>query len=295
MSDARLVVLSGMSGSGKSSALRCFEDLGYYCVDNLPPPLIPTFVELCQRATPRRMQVALVVDARTRDFLEQFAPVWGEARVRHPHAKLLFFDAEDSVLLQRFSETRRPHPLAPTGAVREGIQAERRLLAELRGGADDVIDTSTFNVRTLRDFLLARFRPGPEPGLNVSVASFGFRNGLLENADLVFDVRFLPNPHYDPELRPQSGLDNAVREFVESRPETREFLDLLERLLRFLLPQYAEEGKTYLTLAFGCTGGRHRSVVIAEEVATRLRALRFPTSVTHADLDGPASVRSGAR
>ncbi len=285
MNDTRLVVLSGMSGSGKSSALQCFEDLGYYCIDNLPPPLIPTLVTLCQRATPRMRHVALVVDARTRDFLEQFIPVWSEVAERLPRAKLLFFDADDSTLVKRFSETRRPHPLAPRGSVHEGIAAERDLLADLRARADDVIDTTTFNVRTLREFLLARFRPGSQPGLNVAIASFGFRNGLPDNADLVLDVRFLPNPHYEPELRPKTGLDKAVREFVELRAETREFLDLVERLLSFLLPQYAEEGKTYLTLAFGCTGGRHRSVVIAEQVASRLRALRYPTTVTHADLD----------
>ena len=295
MKGDRLLVISGMSGSGKSSALRCLEDLGYYCVDNLPPQLIPTVLELCTRATPRMQSVALVVDARTRNFLEQFTQIWSEIGASGLDASLVFLDAEDGVLRQRFSETRRPHPLAPEGSVGEGIAAERELLRPLRELADDLVDTGSFNVRSLREFLLERFRQGPRRALNVAVTSFGYRNGLIDNADLVFDVRFLPNPHYDPVLRPQTGLDTAVREFVESRSETRTFLDHLDGLLEFLLPQYAEEGKSYLTIAFGCTGGRHRSVALAEIVAARLEALGYPVGITHVDLNGDNASRAASR
>lgn len=285
---ARLVVISGMSGAGKSSALKCFEDLGYYCVDNLPPTLIPTVLDLCRRATPRVRRVALAIDARTRDFLEQFVPVWSEIRQLEPTARLLYFDAEDPVLVQRFSETRRPHPLAPRGTVEQGIQAERELLGPVQTLADHVVDTSTFNVRELRDFLLDRFRRGPRK-LNISVTSFGFSRGIPDNADLVLDVRFLPNPHYDADLRPQTGLDTPVRSFVESRPETQEFLARVDALLQFLLPRYVQEGKSYLTVAFGCTGGRHRSVAIAEMVGDSLRRQGYPLSVVHAHLPAEAS------
>lgn len=295
MNRSQLVVISGLSGSGKSSALKCFEDLGYYCVDNLPPPLIPTFVDLCHRAGPRLKLVALVVDARTREFLEQFVPIWNQIKGSSTRARLLFFDADDNVLMQRFSETRRPHPLAPRGALDEGIAAERKLLEPVREAADDLVDTSTFSVRTLREMLSRRFGPGGGEGLNIAVASFAYRNGILDNADLVFDVRFLPNPHYVTELRPRTGLDKPVREFVESRTETREFLQHLERLLRFLIPQYAREGKTYLTLAFGCTGGRHRSVAIASMVAERLRELGYDATETHVDLEDAPSKRRATR
>lgn len=295
MSADRLLMVTGMSGAGKSSALRSLEDLGYYCVDNLPPQLIPTVLELCARTTPRMQSVALAVDARTRNFLQQFTEVWPEVVAGNRDARLLFLDAEDGVLRQRFSETRRPHPLAGDGGIAEGIRAERALLQPLRELADDVLDTSSFNVRSLREFLLDRFRQGPQRGLNIAVTSFGYRNGLIDNADLVFDVRFLPNPHYDPVLRPQTGLDTAVREFIESRPETQTFLEHIDGLLRFLLPQYAEEGKSYLTIAFGCTGGRHRSVALAEIVSERLESLGYPIGVTHVDLGGEKASRASGR
>lgn len=295
MSGDRLLIVTGMSGAGKSSALRSLEDLGYYCVDNLPPQLIPTVLELCSRSNPRMRMVALAVDARTRNFLQQFTENWEQISTAGFDASLLFLDAEDSVLRQRFSETRRPHPLAGGGTIADGIRAERELLQPLRDLAGEVLDTSSFNVRSLREYLLERFRQGPRQGLSVVVTSFGYRNGLIDNADLVFDVRFLPNPHYDPVLRPQSGLDTPVREFIESRPETQTFLEHIDRLLRFLLPQYAEEGKSYLTIAFGCTGGRHRSVALAEIVAERLQALGYPTGVTHADLGGETASRVAGR
>lgn len=295
MSPPRLLVLSGMSGSGKSSALRSLEDLSFYCVDNLPPPLIPTFLDLCERAVPPVSQIAVAVDVRARDFLERFEPLWESIRARLPESRLVFVDAEDAVLVQRFSETRRPHPLTPRGSVTDGISVERGLLSPLRELADDVIDTSHFTVHELRSFLQERFGGVGRAGLNISVASFGYRNGILDNADLVFDVRFVPNPHYDPKLRPLTGLDVPVREFVEQRQEVGEFLERLDEMLRFLLPQYDAEGKAYLTIALGCTGGRHRSVAIAEMLAERLREQGHQIRVTHADLGGPQSRRPGLR
>ncbi len=294
MSGRRVLIVTGMSGAGKTSALRAFEDIGYYCVDNLPPPLMESCVDLCHRAASSLPRLALAIDARTGVFLEQFGPAWAALKERSPRSVLLFFDAPDSVLVQRFSETRRPHPLAPTGSVGAGIEDERRVLLPLRGLADAVIDTGEFNVRSLREFLLKRFAADDAPSLNIAVTSFAYRNGVLPNADLVFDVRFLPNPHYDAELRPLTGLDDPVRSFVEGSTSTAEFLQHLERLLSFLLPRYGEEGKTYLTLAFGCTGGRHRSVAIAGMVAEQLRDRGYPTTLSHADL-GKVSVRTAAR
>ncbi len=294
MNGGRILVVSGMSGAGKTSALRALEDIGYYCVDNLPPPLMETCVDLCHRATPSLPQLALAIDARTGEFLDQFGPAWADLKARSPRSLLLFFDAPDGILVQRFSETRRPHPLDPKGSVADGIQTERCVLLPLRDLADVVIDTGEFNVRSLREFLLKRFADDDAPALNIVVTSFAYRNGVLPNADLVFDVRFLPNPHYDPALRPLTGLDSTVRRFVESSPSTAEFLGHLERLLSFLLPRYGEEGKTYLTLAFGCTGGRHRSVAVASMVAASLRDRGHPTTLTHADI-GDAPARRAAR
>ncbi len=194
MSSSRILIVSGMSGAGKTSALRAFEDIGYYCVDNLPPPLMQTCVDLCHRATPSLARLALAIDARTGEFLDQFGPAWADLKGRAAGSLLLFFDAPDSTLVHRFSETRRPHPLAPRGSVEEGIQAERQVLLPLRDLADTVIDTGEFNVRSLRQFLLKRFADGDAAALNIAVTSFAYRNGVLPNADLVFDVRFLPNP-----------------------------------------------------------------------------------------------------
>lgn len=280
-----LVVISGMSGAGKSSALRAFEDLGYYCVDNLPPQLMDTFVDLCARSGPELSRAALAVDARTATFLDDFAAAWDTIRAARTDARLLFFDADDRVLAQRFSETRRPHPVESADGVAGSIRGERELLTPLRDLSDEVIDTTEFNVRTLRDSLLSKFGTDSGLGLNVTVASFGFRRGVPDNVDLVFDVRFLPNPHYDPELRPQTGLDPAVREFVETRPATREFVEHLKGMLEFLVPQYVAEGKTYLTLAFGCTGGRHRSVAMACMVSQILAEQGVTTTVRHIDLE----------
>ena len=283
--NSRIVVISGMSGAGKSSALRAFEDIGYYCVDNLPPPLMNTFVGLCQRAGSGLERTALAIDARTGGFLDDFAAAWQSLREREPGARLLFFDADDPSLVQRFSETRRPHPVASAHGVIDSIRAERDLLAPMRELADDVIDTTGYNVRTLREFLLGHFGQQESQPLSITLTSFGFRGGVPQNADLVFDVRFLPNPYYDAQLRWQSGLDTPVREFVESQPATKQFLDHVEGLLAFLLPEYADEGKTYLTVAFGCTGGRHRSVAMACMVNEMLSRRGYSATVRHTDLE----------
>ncbi len=290
MSD-RVLVISGMSGAGKSSALRVFEDLGYYCVDNLPPPLMATFLELTERGGATFDRVALAVDARTGGFLDDFGAAWARLREHEPASRLLFFDADDATLMQRFSETRRPHPVATGQAVDRSIAAERELMAPIREHADDVIDTTEYNVWTLRQFLVSGFGSDADRGMRIALTSFGFRRGVPPNADLVFDVRFLPNPHYEAELRPQSGLDSPVREFVESQPATQTFLEHVDGMLRFLLPQYAAEGKTYLTVAFGCTGGRHRSVAMACMVDELLRQQGYATTVAHTDLGGDREAR----
>ena len=283
-----LLVVSGLSGAGKSAALACLEDLGYYCVDNLPPPLVETLVDLFDRAVPSLQSTALVVDVRSRAFLFQFAELFTSMRKRRGAVQLIVLDADDSVLQQRYSETRRPHPLVgnEVQGVAEGIRKERERLAPIRLLADRVIDTSHFTERDLRDFLTAQLGGDSGAGLNISVMSFGYRRGLPSNADLVFDVRFLPNPHYIPELRDLTGMDNAVAEFVESQRDAGNFLRLLQEMLGFLIPKYGEEGKTYLTLAFGCTGGQHRSVAISCRVARLLEGLGYRVSLIHRDLPG---------
>jgi UPF0042 nucleotide-binding protein len=282
-STTRLIVLSGLAGAGKSAALHGLEDLGYYCVDNLPPALIPTFADLCDRSGSVE-RAALVVDARTHGVLEEFAAVFETLREREGAVELVFLDADDEVLLQRFSETRRPHPMAGAGDVIAGIRRERELLQPIRELATKVVDTSEFTPHELRDFVFQSYGGGGTTHASIRVVSFAFRAGLPKNADMVFDVRFLPNPNYVTELKPLTGMDNSVRQYVESRPETREFLDHVEKLLAFLVPRLGGEGRAYLTLAFGCTGGRHRSVAVASRVADDLRDMGYEVSISHRDL-----------
>lgn len=276
-------MLSGLAGAGKSAALHGLEDLGYYCVDNLPPALMQTFVDLCDRSGSVE-RAALVVDARTHGVLEEFAAVHAALQSRGGAVDVVFLDADDAVLQQRFSETRRPHPMAVGGDVAAGIRRERELLAPLRELATQVIDTSEFTPHDLRDFIFKSFGGAGSELAAIRVLSFAFRAGLPKNADLVFDVRFLPNPNYVPDLKQLTGMDKAVKQYVESRPETREFLNHIEGLLRFLVPRLAGEGRAYLTLAFGCTGGRHRSVAVASRVAEELREMGYEVSVSHRDL-----------
>ena len=284
----QLVILTGLSGSGKGSVLNTFEDLGFYCVDNLPVALIPMFSELYGEGRGEIERAALLVDAREGEQIEKLPGYYRTLAGRHP-TTLVFIEASDQALLRRFSETRRPHPLGHGLSVAEGIREERRRMAPIRRLADVIIDTTRFNVHELRQFIIERFhKPGRRP-LLVSVVSFGFRYGIPSDADLVFDVRFLPNPHFIPRLRPFSGRDKRVARYIRSFPQTREFLRRTEGLLRYLIPHYIGEGKSYLTVAVGCTGGRHRSVAMAEAIARDLQHHAYSAKIVHRDLAKSAS------
>lgn len=283
--DARqLVILTGLSGSGKGSVLNTFEDLGFYCVDNLPVGLISTFSELYVEGGSEVERAALLVDAREGEQIEKLPGIYRKLASEHP-ATLVFVEASDEALLRRFSETRRPHPLSQDHSIAEGIRLERRRMAPIRRLADVVIDTTKFNVHELRQFIIDRFQnPGRRP-LLVSVVSFGFRYGIPPDADLVFDVRFLPNPHFIPRLRKFSGKDPRVARYIRSFSQTGEFLRRIESLLLYLIPHYISEGKSYLTVALGCTGGRHRSVALAEVIRRDLKHKRYSAKVVHRDID----------
>jgi RNase adapter protein RapZ len=282
---AELVIITGMSGSGKASVLKAFEDLGYYCVDNLPVQLIPQFAELAVQSSEIRL-TALVVDVREGSKLENLPGILKFVRRMIP-TKVVFLEASDEVLLRRFSETRRPHPLGADSSVRTALKEERRHLSAIRRLADFVIDTSKFNVHELRAHVKQRFdEQSEEKSILISCVSFGFRQGVPEDADLVFDVRFLPNPHFVPEFRPLTGRDHRVAKYIRSFPQTREFISRISDLLIYLIPHYIHEGKSYLTIAFGCTGGQHRSVMIAEEVGKKLRKSDYRVKVVHRDSPG---------
>jgi UPF0042 nucleotide-binding protein len=277
-----LVIITGMSGSGKASVLKAFEDLGYYCVDNLPVELIPRFAELVGQSSEIR-RTALVVDVREGTQLEGLPAIVNSVKRMLP-TKVIFLEAAESILLRRFSETRRPHPLGTHAPVKSSLAAERRHLQYIRAMADLVIDTSRFNVHELRAYITERFHKR-ESGKNilVSCVSFGFKHGVPDDADLLFDVRFLPNPHFVPEFRPLTGLDPKVAKYIRSFPQSREFIQRISELLVYLLPHYIREGKSYLTISFGCTGGQHRSVMIAEDVGKRLRKAGYRVKVVHRD------------
>ncbi len=279
----RLVIITGMSGSGKASVLKAFEDLGYYCVDNMPVELIPRLAELVSASEEPR-NAALVVDIREGERLEKL-PAIVRALQQVYNATLVYLEASDDVLLRRYSETRRPHPLGTANSVQQSLTNERRRLAPIRKMAQVVIDTSKFNVHELRAHIHEAFKAeAPKPAtILVSTVSFGFKHGVPDDADLMFDVRFLPNPHFVPELRPFTGKHPKVAKYIRSFPQTQEFIDRISELLIYLLPHYIEEGKSYLTIAFGCTGGQHRSVMIAEEVSKRLAKSGFRVKVEHRD------------
>jgi UPF0042 nucleotide-binding protein len=280
----RVVVITGLSGSGKTHVLRALEDAGWFCVDNLPVALIPSFVDLALRS--RELErAALVVDLRGPGFLERFPDVYRRLRARGVSVGLLFLEAEENVLLQRFRETRRPHPLAANEPLAEGLREEREALRPIRKLADHILDTSRYTVHQLRYHVQDRYgaRPEGDRRLVVSVLSFGYKYGLPPEADLVFDVRFLPNPNFVPALKRLTGSDARVVRFLRRQRDTKHFLRKLEDLLGFLLPRYVEEGKSYLTIAVGCTGGRHRSVMIANEIARRLVLPSLAGSTQHRD------------
>lgn len=277
-----LVVITGMSGSGKASVLKAFEDLGFYCVDNLPVALIPRFADLVG-AGAEIERTALVVDVREGSQLEALPAIIRSVRQILP-TKVIFLEADDSVLLRRYSETRRPHPLGKDSPVRTSLAAERKHLRHIRAIADLVIDTSRFNVHELRAYITQRFQKRQsDRSILVSCVSFGFKHGVPEDADLMFDVRFLPNPHFVPQFRALTGRDPKVVRYIRSFPQTREFIGRISKLLVYLLPHYVKEGKSYLTIAFGCTGGQHRSVMIAEEVAKLLHKGGYRVKVVHRD------------
>jgi len=279
----QLVIVTGISGAGKASALKAFEDLGFHCVDNLPLELLPDFAMLVSKS-PEVERAAIVVDVREGTTLDRLPDILKSIR-RLLHTRVVFLDAQDAVLVRRYSETRRPHPLGRSETVSRSIVEERQVLDPIRNVADTLIDTSNFNVHELRADILARFgHEGETRRLLVSCLSFGFKNGVPLDADMVFDVRFLPNPHFVPEFRKKTGLDPKVAAYVRGFPQTNEFLDRVTKLMLYLLPHYIEEGKSYLTVAFGCTGGQHRSVMMAEEVEARLEKAGYQVKALHRDI-----------
>jgi UPF0042 nucleotide-binding protein len=283
---SELVIITGLSGSGKASVLKVMEDLGYYAVDNLPVELIPKFADLI-RESRNIGRAALVVDIRERAGLKRFPPVYKSIR-QEVSARLIFMEADEDTLLRRFSETRRPHPLGTDKSVARSIQAERRMLAPIRALADLTINTSKFNVHELRESIKERFAAasGSAP-IMIYVTSFGYRHGVPSDSDLVFDVRFLPNPNYIPKFRKLTGRHEKVADYIRSFPQTVEFIQRISDLLVYLLPHYVREGKSYLTIAFGCTGGHHRSVMIAEAIRANLAGAGYRTKVTHRDTSKP--------
>jgi UPF0042 nucleotide-binding protein len=284
-SDSRqLVILTGLSGSGKSTVLRTFEDMGFYCVDNLPVELIPIFAELHAAGEGGFHRAALLVDAREGEQIAKLPLLLKHLRREHP-STLVFIEAAEDALLRRYSETRRPHPVGKHLSVRESLRHERKLMEPIRKLADVVIDTSKFNVHELRNFVTERFRNPKQRAMLVSVVSFGYRYGVPTDADLVFDVRFLPNPHFVPRLRKYTGLDPKVQRYIRSFPQTGEFLRRIVGLLVYLIPHYIGEGKSYLTIAIGCTGGRHRSVMLGESIKTALEKHGFSSKVVHRDIE----------
>ncbi len=283
---AELVIITGLSGSGKGSVLKVFEDLGYYSVDNLPIGLIPKFAELTRDSASIRF-AALVVDIREGQGLKRFPEIYARIRREIP-TRLLFMEADDETIVRRFSETRRPHPLGTDQSISKSIQQERKLLAPIRKLADLTINTSKFTVHELRDFIREKFvGEREEQKIMVYVTSFGYRHGVPPDADLVFDVRFLPNPNYIPRFKKLTGRHPSVARYIRSFPQTVEFIDRISELLIYLLPHYIREGKSYLTIAFGCTGGHHRSVMMADQIRKNLADAGYRAKVTHRDITKP--------
>lgn len=280
-----VVIITGVSGSGMSSALKAFEDLGYFCIDNLPIQMIPTFVDLLQRSGEARSRTALVVDIREGAFLDEFPQIYSRLKDEGAQVTILFLEANDESLQRRFSETRRPHPLEAGGVI-EGIEAERAALEPIRKLATEIIDTTGHTVHSLRRLVIDRFSRAAEPRqMVVRVLSFGFKRGLPPELDLLFDVRFLPNPFFIAELKPLSGESPAVVKFLKAQPEVSEALEKFADLLRYLIPRYEREGKSYVTVGVGCTGGRHRSVAVANLLADRLSADGIEVKVSHRDIE----------
>jgi UPF0042 nucleotide-binding protein len=281
---AELVIITGLSGSGKATVLKAFEDLGYYAVDNLPIGLIPKFAELTREA-PNVRRAALVIDIREGQTLKQFPAIFKKLRHRVA-ATLLFLEADDRTLVRRFSETRRPHPLGRDASVFKSLRTEREHLAPIRAVADHIINTSKFNVHELKEVIGDKFQGNREEAkIRIDITSFGYRHGVPPDSDLVFDVRFLPNPNYIPAFKNLTGRNPSVARYIRSFPQSIEFIDRISELLIYLIPHYIREGKSYLTIAFGCTGGHHRSVMIAGEIRKRLARAGFKVKETHRDVN----------
>jgi len=275
-----LVIVTGLSGSGKSYVNKCLEDMGYFCVDNLPLELLEPLIERVSG----KNRVGIILDVRNPDFATRFPEILARLRRRVPGARLLFLDASEESLIRRFSETRRPHPLAGRATLLEALRREREMLEEVRAVADVVVDTSAMTVHELRSFIQKTFVGDPDSaGMVVSATSFGYKFGTRHDVDLLFDVRFLANPHFVPELKGKTGADPAVAAYIEKDPETSVFLGQLESFLDYLLPRFENEGKSYVSIGIGCTGGKHRSVYIAERLAERLKERGYPVRVSHRD------------
>jgi len=284
MNCTRLVVVTGLSGSGRSATLKAFEDLGFYCVDNLPLMLLSAFVEFAQRSE-EAFQSAIGIDIREKGFPERFPALYSELKSQGCAIELLFLDASDQTIVRRFSETRRPHPLARgTTPLLDGIRSERAALAEVKKLADRIIDTSDYTVHDLRQTIERHYAAGDAGRpMVITLLTFGYKFGVPYDLDLLFDLRFLPNPHFVPELRPYTGEDPRVREYIMSKPDSVEFLARLKGFIEYLLPRYRSEGKSYLTIGFGCTGGRHRSVAVSLMIAEWLRQNGYDVIIKHRD------------
>ena len=282
----RFVIVTGLSGAGKTQATRSLEDLGYFCVDNLPPTLISKFAEACMQSGGNIEKVALVIDIRGGVFFDDFFDTLNYLKLNEFKYEILFLDASDEVLIKRFKETRRSHPLSPDGRVLTGITQEREKLREIKNIADIIIDTSKYEIRHLREKINETYgdNKNPERQLSITVLSFGFKYGIPVDSDLVFDVRFIPNPFYIPELKEYSGNDAPVKEYVLKQSETVTFIDKLIDMLKYLIPNYRKEGKRQLIISIGCTGGRHRSVAIANEIHRRLNEENYNAKIEHRDV-----------
>ncbi len=282
----RVVVISGLSGAGRSSALKCFEDLGFFCIDNLPPQLLPKFVELCTQARTDISKIALGIDIRERDFFSEFENVLSELMVAGFPIEIVYLEARDEMLVRRFSETRRPHPLAMNRSVIDGIRLERDMLRWLRDKATLIIDTSDFSIHQLKNEVLRHFFEAEKnKKIMVNIISFGFKYGVPYDVDLLFDIRFLPNPNFVTNLKPLSGRDKEVSEYLEASPVTETFLEKFFPFIEFLMSQYEQEGRYYLSIGIGCTGGRHRSVFIAETLERHIEQMGYDTALRHRDIE----------
>ena len=284
MPGLKLVVITGLSGAGKSHALKCFEDVGYFCVDNPPPALLPTFVELCHQQGGEIKNVALGIDIRERVFFADLTGILQRIKDLGHSVELLFLEARDAVLVRRFSESRRPHPLLPELPVLEGVRFEKERLSEIRSHADRIIDTSNLSVHELRDLLSRHFSHEQSRRLTISLITFGYKFGVPYDIDLLFDVRFLRNPYFVPDLKPLTGEDPRVRSYVLEDPDAKGFLDRLEAFFTFLIPLFERERRSYLNVGIGCTGGRHRSVVIAKRLQESFASAGYHVTLSHRDL-----------